>query len=322
LRLPSGKTLHRVHKGALDFFEHDDPEEQQHGGDGGGNSQAVPRDRAAQVDRAEGFDDWRHRVEVQPERVFFRNHARGVDHRRGIHGELDPEGDEEGEITVFRGERGNDDAGSEAKECHDPEKDGCEQENHRPIGIHRRAFPREPSEEGEKEQKLDRELDEVGNNDRERRDEARKVDFAENAGVGHEGGGGFCEAGREVVPRRDAGEIKEHRRQAVGGELGQSAEDHREHGRGEQRLDEKPQRTENRLLVNGDEIPPHEHPQQTTIVPDIAQLQIPPTSGWIKHHVPVFVIGVGRYHSEGRESGVKDCGRRDNGREILRNSGA
>ena len=97
-------NLHCIHEGALDFFEHDDAEEEEHGGGGGGNSEALPGDRAAEVDGAEGFDDGGHRVEVQPESVFFRDHAHGVDDGCGIHGELDAEGDEEGEIAVFCGE--------------------------------------------------------------------------------------------------------------------------------------------------------------------------------------------------------------------------
>ena len=106
--------LHRVHEGALDFFEHDDSKEKQHGSDGSGDSESLPWDCAAEEDGAEALDDGGHGVEIHKEGVFFRNHAGWVDDGGGIHGELDSETDEEGEITVFCGERGDDDTGTKS----------------------------------------------------------------------------------------------------------------------------------------------------------------------------------------------------------------
>ncbi len=106
--------LHRVHEGALDFFEHDDAEEQQHGSNGSGDSEALPWDCAAEEDGAEAFDDGSHGVEIHEEGVFFRNHAGWVDDGGRIHGELDTETNEEGEIAVFCGERGDDDTGTKS----------------------------------------------------------------------------------------------------------------------------------------------------------------------------------------------------------------
>jgi hypothetical protein len=162
--------------------------------------------------------------------------------------------------------------------------------------MHGGAFPGEPAEEGEKEQELNRKLDEVGNDDGERRDEAREVDFSENAGIGHKCGGGFCEASREVVPRSDAGEVEKHGRQAIGRQLGQAAEDYCENESGQDGLDEKPQRAEDGLLVNGDEIATNEHPQEVAVVPDVAQLGVPPTRGGLKDHVPLLGIECCAFH--------------------------
>ena len=86
-------------------------EEKQHGGGGSGNSEALPWDCAAEEDGAEALDDGGHWVEIHEEGVFFGNHAGRVDDGRGIHGELDSETDEKGEIAVFCGERGDDDTG-------------------------------------------------------------------------------------------------------------------------------------------------------------------------------------------------------------------
>jgi hypothetical protein len=296
--------LHRVHEGALDFFEHDDAEEKERGGDCGGDSETLPWDCAAEEDGAETLNDGGHGVEIHEESVFFWNHAGWVDDGGGIHGELDTETDEEGEIAVFCGERGDDDTGSEAEQGHDPKKNGRKKENHGPIGMEIGSFDRVVSEKGKKEQKLDTKLDEVGDDNRKGRDKPGKVDFAEDAGIRHKGGGGFCEAGGKVVPRSDTGEVEKHGRKAIRRQLSQAAEDYCKNEGGQDGLDKKPERTEDGLLVDGDKVAPHEHPKQVAVVLDIAELQIPPSRGGVEHHIPVFVIGVGRCHS------VVDCGRK------------
>ena len=127
--------LHRIHKSALDFFEHNDAEKKESGGDRRSDSQALPWDCAAEEDGAEALDDRCHGVEIHEESVFCRNYAGRVDDGGGIHGELDSETDEECEIAVFCGERGDDDTGTEAEQSHDSKKNGRKQENHGPIGM-------------------------------------------------------------------------------------------------------------------------------------------------------------------------------------------
>ena len=154
------------------------------------------------------------------------------------------------------------------------------------------SLDRVVSEKGKKEQKLDAKLDEIGDDNRKGRDKPGKIDFAEDAGIGHKGGGGFCEAGGEVVPRSDAGKIEKHGRQAIGRQLCQAAEDHCENESGQDGLDKKPERPKDGLLVDGDKVPPHEHPKQVAVVPDIAELQIPPSRGGVEHHVPMIGLSV------------------------------
>ncbi len=165
------------------------------------------------------------------------------------------------------------------------------------------SFDRVVGEKAKKEQKLDTKLDEVGDDNRKGRDKSGKVDLAEDAGIGHKGGRGFCEAGGKIVPRSDACEVEKHGRQAIGGQLGQPTEDNCENESGQDGLDKKPERPKDCLLVDGDKVPPHEHPKQVAVVPDIAELQIPPARRRVEHHVPIFVFGVGGCHS------VMDCGR-------------
>lgn len=138
--------------------------------------------------------------------------------------------------------------------------------------------------------------DEVGNDDGDRHYQAREVDFAKEVGVGCEGGAGAGEAGGEVTPKDVAGHVEEHLGQAVGGELGDVAEDDGEHQRGEQRLNQEPQRAKDGLLVARDEIAADEEADQVAIMPDVAQLEIPPHFAGGDDEVPV--LGGGRRGGE------------------------
>ncbi len=70
----------------------------------------------------------------------------------------------------------------------------------------------------------------------------------------YEGVGSLGETVREVRPDDGAGHIEEELRQSVRGELGDVAEDDREGDGGEEGLDEVPERSEDGLFVDGDEI--------------------------------------------------------------------
>ena len=72
--------------------------------------------------------------------------------------------------------------------------------------------------------------------------------------VAYEGIGRLIETVREVSPDDGAGHIEEELRQSVRGELGDVAEDDGEGDGGEERLDEIPERSEDGLFVDGDEV--------------------------------------------------------------------
>ena len=84
---------------------------------------------------------------------------------------------------------------------------------------------------------------------RERNDESRKVDLADQVGVGDEPGGAAAQGFGEVGPRQHGGE-REHRiGQAVRGKAREDAEDDGEDEHREQRLHDRPGHAERGLLV-------------------------------------------------------------------------
>ena len=131
--------------------------------------------------------------------------------------------------------------------------------------------------EAEKGAKLQGEGQQIGDDCRQRNDQARKIDLAEEVGVVNERAGGALEGLGEVVPAEQPGEVEKHRRQSVGRNLGHLAEDHREDDRRQQRLENEPGGPKDRLLVFGDEVAMDQQKQKVAIAPDVTQIQVATT---------------------------------------------
>src|SRR5947208_2487808 len=96
---------------------------------------------------------------------------------------------------------------------------------------------------------------------------AWKVNFSEERRIANKRGGRAANAIRKVRPAGHTGHIKEQRRHVVRGKLGHFAKDDSEDERGEKRLEDMPEWTQNRLFVCSDEITPHEHRCEIAVAP-------------------------------------------------------
>ena len=76
--------------------------------------------------------------------------------------------------------------------------------------------------------------------------------------IGDKDGGSLSQAVGKVRPDHRAGHVKKELGQAIGGQLGDVAENDGEGDGSEQRLDQKPQRAEDGLFIDRDEITAHE----------------------------------------------------------------
>ena len=127
------------------------------------------------------------------------------------------------------------------------------------------------SHEDQEEGKLDGKCDQVGNEDGNRHRQAGEIDLAKQICIADKGIGGLGQAGRKIGPDDRAGHVEQEWRQAVGGQFGDVAKDDREDDGGQQRLDEIPQRPQDGLFVNRDEVPPHEEHDQIAGAPQRTQ---------------------------------------------------
>ena len=201
--------------------------------------------------------------------ILYRTHR--INDGGRIHPKLGKESEQKTEITVLRRERTEEDAeakreGGEQEDDHRHKQDVAIRVNRRVreegvIGIDRQEKPC-----------LDGELYEAADDIGYRYHEPRKVDFAEHAGVGRESAAGLAEAVGEILPKANAGKIKKRLRQPVGRDAGNAAEDDHVHDGGENRLDEIPQRAEDRLLVDGDDITLDHHHAEIAITPNLSEV--------------------------------------------------
>ena len=146
----------------------------------------------------------------------------------------------------------------------------------------------EVSQYQQEKQKLYTEGDEVAHGNRQGCDDPGKEDFPEDAGILGKGVGSLAETFGEIVPGGDSGQVKQHGWEAIGGDLGDVAKNHRKDDGGEERLDEKPQRPEDGLLVKGDKVAVHEQHQQVAEMPDLTETEVNEFVFW---GYAVFIFG-------------------------------
>jgi len=132
------------------------------------------------------------------------------------------------------------------------------------------------NQEREEERKLNRELHHAGDDIGQGYAKPWKVNFAEDRRVANKGAGRAVHAIRKVRPAGDTRQIKEQRRHTVRGKLSHLPKDDSEDERGEKRLEDVPERAQNRLFVLSDEIAPHEHRHEVAIAPQVSEMQIEP----------------------------------------------
>ena len=126
----------------------------------------------------------------------------------------------------------------------------------------------------QEEAELHEELQQVAYRSGNRHDKPWKIDFPEDAGICGEDIRALVEDGREVVPEGDAGHVKQGLGQAVGRDSRQAAEHEHVHDRGQHRLDEKPERTQNGLFVDRYDVPPDVHADKVTVEPNSFEVNV------------------------------------------------
>ena len=270
--------LNCIHETLLDLVEDDDAEAEEDNHEDCAVGEPAPADELASTEEREldGLDDRRHGVErhdgIKVEaRNSLADHGRErIDDRGRVHPELHDEGEKDLEVAVLGGHRADQDAEAEGQAGdEDDEHRGqqrvdvrtcdCADDGVDHIDCHEQA-------------ELDAEAQEVADDVRDRHDQPREIDLAEDVGVGHEGVSRRVQTVREVLPHTDTAEVEERLWHAVSRDACDSAEDDHVHDDSQQRLDQIPQRSQDGLLILYDNVSLYEQQAQVAVVPEFLEV--------------------------------------------------
>ena len=220
--------------------------------------------------------------------VFLHHHGSRVGDGRGVHPQGDAQIDQQAEVAVARGQRGDDDAQPHAQHAHLQKHQRRKGDQH-PVGLHRRAgLHHEVDPEGGKEQKLHEEVEQFGKHHADGHGQTREVDLAKEVLVGQKGGGTLLEGVGEVGPDEVACHVKEELGHAVRRQGGDAAEHHREHHRVQHGLDEDPRRTQHCLLVQQRHIALDQQEDEVAIAQKFAKVDVEPAVAGADDRVPLL----------------------------------
>ena len=258
------------------FSELADAEPQEEAGDAEAEPKAgqIELAFAAEQAPAKSVDDADHRIEGIKQAPLLRDDAGAEADRRHIETELHDERNDVAEIAILDVERGDPQADPEAGH----ERDGREHRQQQNLPARHELVPdHQPDEDRE----ADEEIDEGNHHRRDRHDQPRKIDLADEIGIADEAVRGIGQRGGKETPGQHAG--KDHQRigrRAVRRQLGQFAEDDREDHHGQKRADERPGGPDHRLLVAHRNVAPGQHLKQLAVLPQVAPIVALGTAGF------------------------------------------
>ena len=92
----------------------------------------------------------------------------------------------------------------------------------------------------------------------------------------------------EIVPKRDTSHIEEGLGSAISGDAGQATKNEHIHDGGKDWLDEIPQRAQDGLLINGDDITLDIHAVKIAITPNTLEVNVKKASFGLDFNGPIF----------------------------------
>src|SRR5688572_23397983 len=221
---------------------------------------------------AKAFHDPDHRVQRVKRAPLLRQQAARVGNRRGEQPQLGEERHDVAHVAELDVQRREPES--------DPERRGKRErdEQREPDDLDARGDA-VPPHEGKQEGEREREIDESGEDGRERDGQSREVDLRDEVRTADEAVGRHCEPGREERPWYE-GRIGENGvRDAVRRDPCEPPEEHGEHEHRQKRLQHRPSDPEYGLFVAYLEVSPYEKEQQLSISEDLTKAQGYPTTG-------------------------------------------
>ena len=216
---------------------------------------------------AETVDDACHGIEAVEPAPALRHEGRGIGDGRGEHPELDEEGSDVFNVAIESVERGEPEADAESR------GDGQYHEKRKPDsgdGGSHAVVDEEDDQDGE----ADGEVNEPGENGGKRKDEAREIDFGDDALIVDDDVGGGQESAGKINPGDESGEIKDGIGKASGRKLGEAAEEKSEDNHAEKRLENHPEDADGGLLVADFYVAPDEEVEEFAVAPEFCEAEL------------------------------------------------
>ena len=166
--------------------------------------------------------------------------------------------------------------------------------------IDRRAGPDlEPHHHAEQHHRCEEEVHDRHGDPGEREKNAGEVDLRDESTIGNEAGAGERHRRREVRPREKR-RIREDRiRNALGREVGESPEDECKDDHRQERLQDRPQHADRRLLVAHRDVSPCERQQQLPVLPELQDVEVWPARCRADRGQSLDAFGRGTWHVRG-----------------------
>jgi len=265
--------LDSVGNGGLHAIEEVEAAEDNESDDGGGSEKQEAGSLAAAGDSpAETVNDAGHGVEAVEPAPLLRDERAGIGDGRGEHPELDKERDDVLDVAVESVESGKPQTDAESGE------EGEGQQGGEPKSSERGTNFVSGGKNGE-DAKADGEVHEAGERRGNGKNEAREINFGDEALVVHDDVGGHLKGVGEVGPGNESGEIKDGIREAVGGELGEASEEESEDEHVEDGLQDDPEDADGGLFVADFDVAPDEEVEEFAIGPDFAEAELEEAAG-------------------------------------------
>src|SRR6266404_6058976 len=235
--------LDPVGNGGLHPVEEKQPAEQDERDSSGGSQEKQAGSLAAAGDGpAKTVNDAGHRVEAVEPAPACGNQRGRVRDGRSEHPELHEERNDVAHVAIERVERGKPQADAESGEEREEEQRGEPERGQRGANA---VSERENGQDHE----ADGEVYEAGERGGNGKNEAREIHFGDEALIFNDHVGGRQEGVGEVGPGNEGGEIENGIRQAVGGKLGEAAEEQSEDQHVEKGLENDPEDADGGLFV-------------------------------------------------------------------------
>src|SRR6266436_7322233 len=264
----SAPELDPVGNGGLHAVEKNEAAEDDESDGKSGNEHEQPGSAASAGESpTEAVNHAHHGIEAVQPAPARRNHRGRIDDGRGEHPKLHEERDNVAHVAIKSVERGKPQADAESSE-------NGEKQQHREPKSRERGLDAEGESEESEDHEADGKVHQAGKSGGNGQDEAGEINFGDEVLVVDDDVSGHLEGVGEIGPGNERGKIKDGIGEAVGGELGEAAEEYVEDQHVQNGLENDPENADGGLFVADLDVAPDEKIKEFAVGPDFAEAEL------------------------------------------------